>query len=98
MITVKDDSIFNRCIETWGEDAQLDMVTEECLELLLELHRRKRNRHDVEKICEETADVWIMLQQLVNIVGEHNIQKIVYMKETRLKDRLKEANWGYGEK
>jgi len=50
----------------WGEQAQLDMVVEECLELVLAIQDYKRGRlkNPKESITNEIADVLLMTGQL----------------------------------
>jgi len=50
----------------WGEQAQLDMVVEECLELALAIQDYKRGRlkNPKESITDEIADVLLMTDQL----------------------------------
>ena len=59
-------------IAKWNTDKQLDMVVEECAELIKAIVKFKRYDKDDrwrEKIVEEAADVSIMLKQLILIVS-----------------------------
>jgi hypothetical protein len=77
-----------KAIDNWGEEAQLNMVEEESLELLLELTRRRRNRHDPEKILEENVDAFVMMVQLASMMGTTRFNAMLEQKLIRLDQRL----------
>lgn len=84
--------ILEKAIETYGKDAQLDMVIEEMSELTKEICKHKRGKDNVGEILEEMADVYIMLEQL-QIMLNINFMNIVYKKQEkieRLKNRLED--------
>lgn len=55
--------VMHRAIELYGVDKQIDQAEQEMIELLDALkHRQRPNR--VANVCEEIADVEIMLDQL----------------------------------
>jgi hypothetical protein len=56
--------LYERAVEQWGEDAQIDMVIEEVSELVTEIVRHRRGRGRRALVAEEIADVRIMLEQL----------------------------------
>lgn len=60
-----------KCIKKWGIPAQLDMVVEECAELIDAIQKLKRKRVTIEKVMEETIDVQIMLEQIEYIYRDH---------------------------
>ena len=71
---------YQRCIDVWGEDAQIKMCIEEMSELTKELCKnwRKGRANSVEQIrniCEEIADVQNMVDQLQFIFGEEKVDK-----------------------
>jgi NTP pyrophosphatase (non-canonical NTP hydrolase) len=88
MIKPPNSNFYKRCVDTWGVEAQLDMVIEECLELALEVQRDKRGRTDADKVAEEAADVFIVLHQLIEIVGEDKVQAWVDKKAARVANKL----------
>lgn len=51
-------------VKTWGKNPQLNMVIEECGELIVAISHKKRRRAVWSKILEEYVDVLIMLKQL----------------------------------
>lgn len=82
------DEVYERAIATWGRTAQLGMVQEECAELIAAIHRRQRGRCSDEDVVEEAADVWIMLEQLVRILGHELVAEALDRKLARLRSRL----------
>lgn len=89
--------ILNQAINTYGTDAQQDMVIEEALELALAIlkHRRavkfqpEKIQQRRENVIEESADTKIMLEQ-VNIMFdcEKEVEGQVEFKINRLNERL----------
>lgn len=90
-----DDKILDKAIETWGIDAQLEMVIEECLELALALQKLKRLRGDMtqkeKNVIDEIADVKIMVKQAEKIFGSEPVNERVDFKMNRLNERLSEG-------
>jgi pentose-5-phosphate-3-epimerase len=62
--------IYHEAINQWGEDAQLNMVIEECSELIhaIQKFRRDKAERRVEDLVGEVADVGIMLDQVEEIM------------------------------
>jgi NTP pyrophosphatase (non-canonical NTP hydrolase) len=87
-----DDAILQSAIDTWGIEAQREMIIEECIELALSLQKLKRSRGDfVEKIknvIDEIADVKIMIRQAEHLFSESLINERVDFKMKRLQERL----------
>lgn len=87
-VLTKLPTIYEEAITAWGEHAQLDMMIEECSELILAICHLNRGRKDsIEKVKEEAADVSIMLQQLKLIVGDWEDWEM--KKLFRLAERIK---------
>ena len=82
------ESIYERAIETWGGEAQMDMIIEECSELIVALQRLKRGRGRVELVQDEVADVLIMAEQAKVLFGADDIERIVARKLARLETRV----------
>lgn len=93
-----DKTILNRAIDTYGEEAQMDMCIEEMSELtkaILKL-RRYQNAHEgnctevlLDNIVEEVADVEIMLEQVkIMLECENSVNEQKEYKLKRLKERL----------
>ena len=93
-----DKQILQKAINTYGEDAQQDMVIEEALELALSIlkHRRAVREGNPTKILskrdnvvEESADTRIMLEQVDMMFGcEEEVQEQIEYKVNRLRERL----------
>jgi len=79
-------SILDRAIKTWGVEAQLNILAEECAELIVAIHHLKRGRCTWDEVCEEIADVRIMTSQMHCIDG---ISDSIHIKETEKIERLK---------
>lgn len=95
-LTVKQQEILENAIKVFGTDAQIEMIIEECLELALSLQKLKRLRGDMTQkiynVCDEIADVRIMLEQAFKIFNENNdlINSRIDFKIDRLENRIKE--------
>ena len=73
----------------WGQEAQLDMVIEECAELIDAIQKRRRGKVDSVKVVEEGVDVEIMIEQLKVILEEPALwENIRTDKLDRLQRRL----------
>lgn len=83
--------------ETWGEEAQIDMVGEEATELATAIFQYWRGRVDKEELAKEAADVEIMLEQLRVIIGDSIVDREKARKIRRLRNRLDVASPNRGE-
>lgn len=65
-MTDEQIKVLKQAIDTYGKDAQLDMVIEECSELIKAICKYKRNNVNeyFVEVLEEAADVRIMLEQI----------------------------------
>lgn len=86
--TDKLDDLAQRAIDCWGVKAQFGMVKEECLELALEVQRIDRNRHDDEKILEESVDVYIMMKEMFIIFGPERVNAMLARKLGKFESQL----------
>ena len=97
-----DTDVLNNAIDKYGTLGQIDKSIEEMSELtkalLKERYARMTNNHlaEIDNVCEELADVVIMLNQLVLIFTERyhafsreDLQKVVNFKLKRLEERLR---------
>lgn len=82
-----DLDILNKAIETYGAENQERVAVEECCELCVAIAHKQRGREH--NLCEEIADVEIMLEQLkiINKCGLL-VDKIKKEKIARLKNRV----------
>ena len=97
MIKIKRKSPYQIFLDTYGEEAQLDMAIEEMSELIKAICKYKRfyktaNASEKERlvndIIEETADVALNIEKLAYIFGT---QKVEEMKEFKLTRGLEQA-------
>lgn len=87
-----DHNILKSAIKKYGTDLQIEMIEEECLELLIALRKLKRNKfsgEDITKVIDEIADVTIMMEQAKLIFYEKDINARIDYKMKRLNDKLK---------
>jgi len=85
---MNEKKLYTQAIHKWGMNAQLDMMVEECAELIQAIQHSKRHRVGRE-IHEELADVEIMLGQMRCIFDERMIDDSKRWKLERLAERLK---------
>ena len=83
--------VLEKAIAHYGIDAQLDQVSEECLELALAIRKYKRQPCDGTKwnMMDEIADVIIMAAQASIIVGVEAVEERMMFKLNRLEERIK---------
>ena len=78
-------SILDGAIKQWGVDAQLDMLVEECAELIKAIQHMKRERCGWNEVAEEIADVRIMTAQFHTLDG---VSDMIHIKEMEKLERL----------
>ena len=65
--------VCQKALETWGKNAQMLMALEEMSELQKEILKNiNREKDNLKELAEETADVLIMLEQLLHIYNIHD--------------------------
>lgn len=82
--------MLEKCLETWGEDAQINVVIEEMAELTKELCKWNRGSNNAKQIIEETVDVLIMINQLTIIFSKSSeeFEEVLKFKLERVRQRL----------
>ena len=81
--------LYKDCLTFWGFEKQAKMLQEECLELALEVRRVERGREGaIDHMKEEIADVYLMINQMIEYFGEEAIMTIVDEKSDRIKAKL----------
>lgn len=88
MNTQEINKILTDIIYTYGEDSQIWMAIEEMSELSNALAKYRRGRVTHEDVCEEIADVAIMIIQLSKIFGPDDVSDYFERKLDRLDKRL----------
>ena len=98
MNTQEINKILTDAIHTYGEDAQIWMAIEEMSELSNALAKYRRGRVTREDVCEEIADVAIMMIQLSKIFGPDNVSDYFESKLDSLDKRLAKYRDNVGRK
>lgn len=75
-------------VDVYGEEAQTWMAVEEMAELTNAIAKHRRGRVTNEDVCEEIADVVIMMIQLAAIFGPDAVNDYLEQKIDRLDIRL----------
>ncbi len=89
MKTTEEKAIMQAAITVFGQEAQTKMVLEEMSELQKEICKAWRGKDNIGNIAEEVADVQIMLDQLIMMLGiENEVGQYRQEKLLRLKERL----------
>jgi NTP pyrophosphatase (non-canonical NTP hydrolase) len=89
-----NEDLYKKAIAMWGHIPQINMVNEECGELLTALARYLRGRADANDVITEVADVAIMMEQMAVLFGKEAFEKEKERKLQRLKERLEKAENG----
>ncbi len=80
-------------MDKYGREKQIDMLIEECGELIVSLQHLKRGRVTWTDVASEMADVSIMIEQMNTIdCVDEAYDRFVDEKLKRLETRLKEAD------
>lgn len=101
-MTEKEEEILHKAIAVYGKMPQIDMIIEEMSELTKALCKYKRAYYKLGKyaneptmpvdiydnVCEEIADVKIMIRQMEMIFGESNVEAEMREKIERLERNL----------
>lgn len=81
-------NLYKEAINKWGKDAQVNMLYEECGELITAVSQFKRGRVGYLDVMTELADVSIMIEQLAAMINYEDYEAEKDRKLTRLKERL----------
>ena len=74
----KEKSIYEQAIDKWGIDRQLDIVVEECAELIQTIQKYRRDPTAFQNIICEKVDVDIMMRQLDVVFNKAKEWKDLY--------------------
>ncbi|UNI71891.1 hypothetical protein [Aeromonas phage vB_ AhaP_PT2] len=78
---LREDILCSSALRLKGEDSQLDMLVEECSELILSIAQYRRGRVDFSDVLKEMADVSIVSRQFelsnieFNAIKEEKLDK-----------------------
>jgi len=81
-----NEKLYKKCLDRWGTYSQVDMCIEEMAELtkaLCKSKRAKRSKDWHASICEEIADVKIMLEQMILIFDAKELVEWNYQEKLR---------------
>lgn len=81
--------IYKKALSLWGTDLQIDMMIEECAEVIHALQKFKRHRVDMMDVAMELADIEIMCGQMRIVFGDRDIEECKAYKLKRLGERIK---------
>ena len=62
--SLKEENLYQKAVNLWGFEFQVQMIIEEMAELTAALCRVLRNKGSIEAVMEELANVEIMLGQM----------------------------------
>lgn len=89
MTREEQKQIEKEAVETYGVDAQMRMLQEECGELIVAVGHYLRGREgSLANLCEELADVKIMVEQIEIALNNPAVEEWYIRKLERLKSRL----------
>ena len=80
--------ICSKAVDIYGTEAQIWMAIEEMAELTNAIAKHRRDRVAREDVCEEIADVIIMLIQMSDIFGPNEVNDYLEQKLDRLERKL----------
>jgi NTP pyrophosphatase (non-canonical NTP hydrolase) len=78
--------LYKEAINKWGEEAQVNMLNEECGELITAVAQFKRGRTSHHDVMTELADVFIMIEQIATMMNYEDFEKELDRKLIRLRD------------
>ena len=91
-------NIFQMALNHYGIRHQAGITIEEMAELMVELrHYYERGRGDIKKVCEEIADVKIMVAQMEIATDPELVEAFYQIKMDRLHSRIVDERGGSGD-
>ena len=83
-------NVYVRALDTWGIGVQEDIFIEEAAEAIQAISHFRRDRCDMDTVCGELADLWIMLEQMRIVFGTDRFDRIFAKKVVALYTKLDE--------
>ena len=83
-------NIYEQVIKKMDSGLQINMMIEECAELIVELRHFRRGRGSGLAVCGEIADVEIMCAQMRVIFGSTRVNRVKVLKLQKLKELIGE--------
>jgi len=90
-LSQEQKTTISNAIKAFGKEKQMDMVIEECAELIqaVNKYKRKPNIDTLKSLAGEIADVQIMLKQLIEMHNlEFDVNRFIDIKLERLKNTI----------
>ena len=89
-------SLYNKAVEKWGFESQLDQLIEESAELIVSVNKLKRSNIDLQdrkeeifdNFIEEICDTFMCIEQMKNYYGEEIFEKKLEEKLIKFKKQL----------
>ena len=78
--------LYKEAVDKWGEESQINMLNEECGELIAAVAQFRRGRTSHHDVMTELADVFIMVEQITSMMGYDNFEKELDRKLLKLKE------------
>ena len=86
MVKEERIKIYQEAIAKWGEEAQVNMLNEECGELITAVAQFRRGRTSHHDVMTELADASIMIEQIATMMNYEDFEKEKDRKLIRLRD------------
>lgn len=83
-------NIYERAVKQWGYNLQIDMIIEECAELIDAIQKYRRKRVPINNVIDELCDVQLMINEAKYIFGideeywDSNMRSKIFRLEQRL--------------
>lgn len=87
-MTENEETILSEALKYFGGDAQVMKALEEMSELSVELHHYLCGRGEIDKMREELADCLVILTQVRELLGIHEVDTWIAYKTERLAKRI----------
>ena len=78
--------LYKEAINKWGEEAQVNMLNEECGELITAVAQFRRGRTSHHDVMTKLADAYIMIEQIATMMNYEDFEKELDRKLIRLKE------------
>ena len=78
--------LYKEAVDKWGEEAQINMLNEECGELITAVAQFRRGRTSHHDVMTELADVFIMVEQIASMMSYDDFEKELDRKLLKLKE------------
>lgn len=91
MEKIQKINLFKQALEQWGVHPQVNMVFEECSELINALSKCYRGRATKEDVITELVDVVVMAEQMAVLFGYEDYEKEMERKLLKFQEKLEKT-------